>query len=86
MFCFAFALIECREKKSETLLYLAGNNHLVSNEPMTDDAVEVLCEVLSINTYVTALDLRYNCLTDVGAQQIAQLLLVRSCHEFATKL
>jgi len=75
-------LTECRQKKSETLLYLAGNNRLVSNKPLTDDAVEVLCEVLSANTYVTALDLRYNYLSDVGAQHIAQLLLVRSQHDF----
>ena len=73
-----FIPIECREKKSETMLYLAGNNRLVSNQPLTDDDVEVLCAVLSANTYVTALDLRYNYLTDVGAQHLAKLLLVRS--------
>lgn len=67
-----------REKKSETMLYLAGNDRRISNQPVTDDDIEVLCEVLSANTYVTALDLRYNYLTDVGAQHIAQLLLKSS--------
>jgi len=66
----------CREKKSQTLLYLAGNNYLVSEQRLIDDDVEVLCEVLSANTYVTALDLRYNNLTDVGAKHVAQLLSV----------
>jgi len=67
------------------MLYLAGNNHLVCNQPLIDDDIEVLCEVLSVNTYVTALDLRYNHLTDLGAQHIAQLLLsVRSRHESTT--
>ena len=84
MHCFVSLLIEYSEKKSETLLYLAGNNHLVSKKPLTDDDIEVLCEVLSANTYVTALDLRYNYLTDVGAQHVAQLLLVRPTTATAT--
>jgi len=58
------------------MLYLAGNNYLVSEQRLTDDDIEVLCEALDGNTYVTALDLRYNNLTDVGAQHIAQLLSV----------
>jgi len=54
----------------------------VSSDPITDDTVEVLCAALSGNTYVTALDLRYNYLSDVGAEHIAQVLLVRSCCKF----
>jgi len=69
--------MEHREKKSETQLYLAGNNYLVSDQRLCDNDVEVLCEALSANTYVTALDLRYNDLTDVAAKHIAQLLSVR---------
>jgi len=68
--------VEHRESKSETSLYLAGNNYLVSKQRLSDDDVDVLCEALTTNTYVTALDLRYNNLTDVGAKHIAQLLLV----------
>ena len=68
--------IEHREKKPETLLYLAGNNYLVSEQRLTDDDADVLCEALSANTYVTALDLRYNNLTDVGAKHLAELLSV----------
>lgn len=68
---------EYREKKSETMLYLAGNNYLVSDQRLTDDDIDVLCAALSGNSYITALDLRYNNLTDVGAQHIAKLLSVR---------
>jgi len=71
-----YCRVEHRERKSETSLYLAGNNYLVSKQRLSDDDVDVLCEALIANTYVTALDLRYNNLTDVGAKHIAQLLLV----------
>jgi len=60
------------------MLYLAGNNYLVSDQRLTDEDVDVLCVALSGNSYITALDLRYNNLTDAGIEHIAQLLLVRA--------
>jgi len=71
-------LTEHREQKVTTMLYLAGNNYLVSDQRLTDADVDVLCDALTNNSYVTQLDLRYNCLTDVGAKRIAQLLAVSS--------
>jgi len=59
------------------MLYLAGNNYLVTDQKLTDDDVNVLCACLSDNTYVSALDVRYNNLSDAGVQHIAQLLSVR---------
>jgi len=57
-------------------LYLAGNNYLLSDQRLIDVDVEVLCTALvhCENTYVTALDLRYNNISDLGVKHIAQLL------------
>ena len=60
------------------LLYLAGNNKLVTDVRLTDDDVCRLCESLKNNTYVTSLDLRYNNITDEGAKHIATLIEVLS--------
>jgi len=68
--------VERREKKSETKLYLAGNNYLVSDKRLSDDDIAVFCEALSANTYIAELDLRYNNLTDVGVKHIAEILSV----------
>ena len=56
------------------LLYLAGNNKLVTEVRLNDDDVRLLCETLKNNTYVTSLDLRYNNITDDGAQHVAKLI------------
>ena len=57
------------------MLYLAGNDRLMSDQRLTDDDIALLCEALSANIYITSLDLRYNSLTDTGAEHIAQLLV-----------
>ena len=56
------------------LLYLAGNNKLVTDVRLGDADVRLLCETLKNNTFVTSLDLRYNNITDEGAKHIAKLI------------
>ena len=56
------------------LLYLAGNNKLVTDVRLNDADVRLLCETLKNNTFVTSLDLRYNNVTDDGAKHIAKLI------------
>lgn len=55
-------------------LYLAGNNHLLTDTRLGDGDMEALCKTLNNNTYITGLDLRYNSITDSGAKHIAKLL------------
>ncbi|XP_043926015.1 leucine-rich repeat-containing protein 34 isoform X1 [Protopterus annectens] len=75
------------------MLKLAGNNHLTPVQKITDDDVMVLAKILYNNTFVTGLDLRYNSLTDTGAEHIGILLretpslrhLNLMCNDIATK-
>ena len=59
------------------LLYLAGNNKLVTDVRLRDNDIKPLCETLKNNTFVTNLDLRYNNITDEGTKYIAALIEVR---------
>ncbi|NXX11386.1 LRC34 protein, partial [Podargus strigoides] len=55
-------------------LKIAGNNHLVPVQRVTDDDLQVLASVLCDTVFVTGLDLRCNVLTDVGAKHLATFL------------
>ncbi|NXY91294.1 LRC34 protein, partial [Alcedo cyanopectus] len=55
-------------------LNIAGNNHLVPVQRVTDDDLQVLVSVLSKTVLVTGLDLRCNILTDAGAKHMATFL------------
>ncbi|XP_052659193.1 leucine-rich repeat-containing protein 34 isoform X2 [Harpia harpyja] len=55
-------------------LKIAGNNHLVPVQRVTDDDLQVLASVLRSTVFVTGLDLRYNVLTDAGAKNMATFL------------
>ncbi|NXI55870.1 LRC34 protein, partial [Chloroceryle aenea] len=55
-------------------LKIAGNNHLVPVQKVTDDDLQVLVSVLRNTEFVTGLDLRYNVLTDAGAKHVAAFL------------
>lgn len=60
----------------ELFLKLCGNNHLLTQERLTDEDIRILALSLKGNTYVNAIDLRYNRITDVGAVYIAEMLQV----------
>ncbi|XP_030842798.1 leucine-rich repeat-containing protein 34 isoform X1 [Strongylocentrotus purpuratus] len=53
---------------------MPGNNHLLTDKMLQDEDAYVLLKVLANNTYVTGLDMRYNQITDKGAEHIAELL------------
>ncbi|NXK94407.1 LRC34 protein, partial [Formicarius rufipectus] len=55
-------------------LKLAGNNHPVPVQRVTDDDLGVLASVLCHAVFVKGLDLSYNVLTDVGAKTMATFL------------
>ncbi|XP_054242077.1 leucine-rich repeat-containing protein 34 [Indicator indicator] len=55
-------------------LKIAGNNHLVPVQKVTDDDLQVLASVLHNSVFVTGLDLRCNVLTDAGAKHVATFL------------
>ncbi|KAK4819299.1 hypothetical protein QYF61_000639 [Mycteria americana] len=55
-------------------LKIAGNNHLVPVQRVTDDDLHVLVSVLRDTVFVTGLDLRCNVLTDAGAKHMATFL------------
>ncbi|XP_009700123.1 PREDICTED: leucine-rich repeat-containing protein 34 [Cariama cristata] len=55
-------------------LKIAGNNHLVPVQRVTDDDLQVLASVLRNTVFATGLDLRYNVLTDAGAKNVATFL------------
>lgn len=55
-------------------LDLAGNNKSMTNVRLGDDDIDVLCQILSRSTAVTALDLRYNNFSDKGAKAVAKLI------------
>nr|XP_025044772.1 leucine-rich repeat-containing protein 34 isoform X2 [Pelodiscus sinensis] len=72
-------MLEESEKADITLtkgitLKIAGNNRLVPVQKVTDEDFRTLAFILSNNTFVTGLDLRYNILTDVGAEHVAKFL------------
>nr|XP_042709687.1 leucine-rich repeat-containing protein 34 isoform X3 [Chrysemys picta bellii] len=72
-------MLEEAEKADITLtkritLKIAGNNRLVPVQKVTDEDFRMLACILSNNTFVTGLDLRYNVLTDVGAEHAAKFL------------
>ena len=58
------------------LLYLAGNNTLVTDTRLNDGDIDILYKTLRNNTFVTSLDLRYNSITDEGAKKLAALITV----------
>ncbi|NXT77675.1 LRC34 protein, partial [Zapornia atra] len=55
-------------------LKIAGNNHLVPVQKVTDEDLQVLLSVLQNAGCVTGLDLRCNVLTDAGAKHVATFL------------
>ncbi|NXQ88281.1 LRC34 protein, partial [Nyctibius grandis] len=55
-------------------LKIAGNNHLVPVQRVTDEDLQVLASVLRNTVFVTGLDLRCNVLTDAGAKHMATFL------------
>ncbi|NXJ92527.1 LRC34 protein, partial [Corythaixoides concolor] len=55
-------------------LKIAGNNHLVPVQRVTDDDLPALASVLCNAVFVTGLDLRCNVLTDAGAKHMATFL------------
>ncbi|XP_050822001.1 leucine-rich repeat-containing protein 34 isoform X2 [Gopherus flavomarginatus] len=72
-------MLEEAEKGDITLtkgitLKIAGNNRLVPVQKVTDEDFRMLACILSNNTFVTGLDLRYNVLTDIGAEHAAKFL------------
>ena len=69
------------DPRPEMLLYLAGNNKLVTDTRLNDGDVDILYKTLRNNTFVTSLDLRYNNITDEGAKKLAALIEVRSMPE-----
>uniref|UniRef100_A0A674JZR1 Leucine rich repeat containing 34 n=1 Tax=Terrapene triunguis TaxID=2587831 RepID=A0A674JZR1_9SAUR len=73
--CFKVFLHYNRLTKGITLK-IAGNNRLVPVQKVTDEDFRMLACILSNNTFVTGLDLRYNVLTDVGAEHAAKFLQV----------
>ncbi|XP_040422994.1 leucine-rich repeat-containing protein 34 isoform X5 [Cygnus olor] len=60
-------------------LKIAGNNHLVPVQRVTDEDLQVLAFVLRSSVFVTGLDLRYNVLTDVGAKHMTTFLQGTQC-------
>ena len=66
-----------RDVPDSMSLLLAGNNHLLTKKRLEDQDALVLFHTLKNNTYVTSLDLRYNNITDMGAELLANLALVR---------
>ncbi|KFQ22654.1 Leucine-rich repeat-containing protein 34, partial [Merops nubicus] len=65
-----------------TTLKIAGNNHLVPVQRVTDDDLQVLASVLHNTVFVTGLDLRYNVLTDAGAKHVAAFLQENSTLQY----
>ncbi|NWR83931.1 LRC34 protein, partial [Furnarius figulus] len=63
-------------------LKLAGNNHPVPVQRVTDDDVGVLASVLCHATFVKGLDLGYNLLTDTGAKTMATFLQENSSLQY----
>ncbi|XP_046343701.2 leucine-rich repeat-containing protein 34-like isoform X1 [Haliotis rufescens] len=60
--------------KENMHLYLAGNNKLLTDRRLADPDCLALYKTLENNLYVVSLDLRYNNITDEGAQHLAKLI------------
>ena len=56
---------------------LPGNNHLLTDTRLNDHDTLLLYKTLVNNTYVTTLEMKYNEITDEGAQHIGKLIEVR---------
>ena len=56
--------------------FLPGNNHLLTDIRLNDTDALMLYKTLVNNTYVTSLEMKYNEITDEGAQHIGKLLEV----------
>ncbi|XP_025084361.1 leucine-rich repeat-containing protein 34-like isoform X2 [Pomacea canaliculata] len=66
---------EClMEFKTSMHLYLAGNNHLLTDVRINDDDCILLQKVLLKNLFITSLDLRFNLICDKGAKILAAML------------
>lgn len=66
-----------REGRDSIHLALPGNVHLTQNQQkLTDEDVEIICNILKGNTYVRSIDLRYNRITDKGAEHLAGAIKV----------
>ncbi|XP_072329718.1 leucine-rich repeat-containing protein 34 isoform X2 [Scyliorhinus torazame] len=57
---------------------LSGSTQLVEGQKLTDDDVTILVHLLRQNTYITGLDLKYNNITNCGAELFGKMLL-ESC-------
>ncbi|XP_074046990.1 leucine-rich repeat-containing protein 34 isoform X1 [Macrotis lagotis] len=58
----------------EITLKIAGNNHLIPVQRLSDEDLEILTYVLRPLKNVTGLDVRYNLITDKGALAVQRLL------------
>ncbi|XP_029472393.1 leucine-rich repeat-containing protein 34 isoform X2 [Rhinatrema bivittatum] len=71
-------LIQACQKQDQlapgVTIKMAGNNRLVPVQQVTDKDVLVLTHVLRNNKSITGLDLRYNRLTDSGAEHVGKLI------------
>ncbi|XP_032553523.1 leucine-rich repeat-containing protein 34 isoform X3 [Chiroxiphia lanceolata] len=63
-------------------LKIAGNNHPVPVQRVTDDDLGVLASVLRHAAFVKGLDLAYNVLTDAGAKTMATFLQENSSLQY----
>ncbi|XP_027503169.1 leucine-rich repeat-containing protein 34 isoform X3 [Corapipo altera] len=63
-------------------LKIAGNNHPVPVQKVTDDDLGVLTSVLRHAAFVKGLDLAYNVLTDAGAKTMATFLQENSSLQY----
>ncbi|XP_051637705.1 leucine-rich repeat-containing protein 34 isoform X4 [Manacus candei] len=63
-------------------LKIAGNNHPVPVQRVTDDDLGVLASVLRHAAFVKGLDLAYNVLTDAGAKTVATFLQENSSLQY----
>ncbi|KAK7818588.1 hypothetical protein U0070_001563 [Myodes glareolus] len=61
------------------ILIIAGNNHLVPTQRMTGEDFWLLSKVLSNQSHITGLDVKYNLIGDVGAYYAAKLLQKQPC-------
>ena len=59
---------------------LPGNNHLLTDTRLNDHDALLLYKTLVNNSYVTTLEMKYNEITDEGAQHIGKLIEVLSVY------
>nr|KAG5704742.1 hypothetical protein BaRGS_005198 [Batillaria attramentaria] len=57
-------------------LYLAGNNHLLTDVRLTDTDCLLVSKLLQNTPFITSIDLRYNHIGNEGAKVIAAMLKV----------